>query len=79
MHLLEEPDQGHSMINYDGKVRKERKEEEKSSAPGGNRTLDLTITRRAFYHCATFPVQEFMFKSKSEATGFANQSKLIFS
>ena len=26
MHLLEGPDKGHSMIYYDGKVRKERKE-----------------------------------------------------
>ena len=45
------------MIYYEGKVReerkKERREEEKSPAPGGIRTLDHTITSRVFNRCAT--------------------------
>ena len=43
------------MIYYEGKVGKERKESgesEKSPAPGGNRTLDLSVTRRVLYRCA---------------------------
>ena len=43
------------MIYYEGKVGKkeERRENEKSSAPSGNQTLDLNITRWVFYRCAT--------------------------
>ena len=41
------------MILKEGIVRKERKEEEKSPAPGENQTQDLMIKRRVFDRCAT--------------------------
>ena len=53
MHFLEATDIGHLMIYYDGKVRKERKQEEKRPDSGRDRTFNLTSTRRVFYHCAT--------------------------
>ena len=49
MHLLEDPDLGHSVIYYDGKKVGEEKveeEEEKSLAPGGIWTLNLKMTRQ---------------------------------
>ena len=46
------------MIYYDGKIRKERKEEEKTTAPSGNRTHDLKLTRQVFYQFATTPAED---------------------
>ena len=39
------------------KGKEERREDEKSPAPGGNLTLNLTITRRVFYCCDTTMAQ----------------------
>ena len=57
MHLLGEPDLGHSIILLWWKIREEMIKEIRP-APGRFWTLNLIITRRVLYHCAA-PVGTF--------------------